>query len=316
MIARLAVVALLLCAPANAAAGAATMCDAVWRDGPRGRELPVRIRLPDGVARVPAVLYSPGLGGSRTAGETWAAGWAAAGMAVIQMEHPGSDAAVYSNITTHQERVARVRAAASSQQLLARIGDVGFVLDELARRPREGACDLARIDPDRLGLAGHSMGAWVVQALAGQRFGPTGTRLQDMRLRAFIAMSPTANGAIPPDVSFGGIHRPFLVLTGTRDGVPDSKDPAARAAALAQRTGVYVGLPADGRKAQALFDGADHMMFAGNRRGAEDRLGRSVQAAGLVISTAWWRRWLLLDEGADAVLARPPLAPGDQWQRK
>jgi len=314
MIARLVVAALLLCAPARAAT--ATICDAVWRDGPRGRDLPVRIRLPDGAARVPAVIFSPGLGGTHTGGEVWAAGWAAAGMAVIQMEHPGSDAAVYAPGGTPEERRARVVAAASIPQLLARIGDVGFLLDELGRRRHEGACDLTRIDMDRLGLAGHSMGAWVVQAMAGQRFGGNSARLQDMRLRAFIAMSPTANSAIPPDVQFGSIHRPFLVLTGTRDGVPDSKDPAFRAAALAQRTGVFAGLPADGRKAQALFAGGDHMMFAGNRRRAEDRLGRAVQAASLAITTAWWRRWLLGDEGADGVLDRPPVAPGDQWQRK
>ena len=312
MIARLVLAALLLCAPA----GAVTQCDAVWRDGPRGRDLPLRIRLPDGEGRVPAVLFSPGLGGTRGGGEVWADGWAAAGMAVIQMEHPGSDAAVYAGQATPEERRARVRAAASAPQLLARIGDVGFILDELARRPREGACDLARIDMDRLGLAGHSMGAWVVQAMAGQRFPGSAARLHDLRLRAFIAMSPTANPAIPPDAAFGSIHRPFLVLTGTRDGVPASKDPAVRAAALAQRTAVFAGLPSDGRKAQALFDGADHMMFAGNRRRADDRLGRAVQAASLAISTAWWQRWLLGEESADTVLDRPPLAGADQWQRK
>jgi predicted dienelactone hydrolase len=316
MIVRLALLAplltLLLCAPARAA----ILCDAVWRDSPRGRDLPVRIRLPAGTDRVPAVIYSPGLGGTRTTGEMWAAGWAAAGVAVIQTEHPGSDAAVYANIKTQEERVARVRAGASSQQLLARIGDIGFILDELGRRPQEGICNLARIDPDRLGLAGHSMGAWVVQAMAGQRLGPAGARLQDMRLRAFIALSPTANPAIPPDTLFGGIHRPFLVLTGTRDGVPDSPDAAVRSRALAQRTGVFAGLPADGRKAQALFDQADHMMFAGNRRAAGDAVGQHVQAASLAISTAWWRRWLLGDARAEAVLAAPPVAPADQWQRK
>jgi hypothetical protein len=56
------------------------------------------------------------------------------------------------------ERDARVRAGIAPEQVLARIADVGFVADELARRPSEGACDLTRIDSDHLALAGHSMG--------------------------------------------------------------------------------------------------------------------------------------------------------------
>lgn len=315
MLARLALAVLLLCVPAKAA----ILCDAVWRDGPRGRDLPLRIRLPDGTGQVPGVIFSPGLGGARTSGEIWAAGWAAAGFAVIQMEHPGSDAAVYRGVTSRQERRARVLAGASPAQLVARIADVGFILDELPRRRTEGICNLARIDTDRLGLAGHSMGAWVVQAMAGQRFaggvqGAGAAPFADLRLRAFIAMSPTAGAN--PAAAYGSIHRPFLVLTGTRDGVPDSPDAAVRSAALAQRTGLYDGLPADGRKAQALFDGADHMMFAGNRRREQDEPGLAVQADVLAISTAWWRRWLLADAGADVLLARPPLAPADQWSRK
>ncbi|WP_408015014.1 alpha/beta hydrolase family protein, partial [Sandarakinorhabdus rubra] len=184
-----------------------------------------------------------------------AAGWAAAGIAVIQLEHPGSDAAVYAGATSAEERLARVRAAATPAQLVARAGDVGFVADELARRSREGACDLSRINPDRLGLAGHSMGAWTVQAIAGQRFGPDRAGapppLVDRRFRAFIAMSPSATSP----AGFADVHRPLLAITGTRDGVSADADAVAVARALAQRTALFAALPADGRKAQALFGG-------------------------------------------------------------
>jgi len=146
--------ALLFAAPV-----AATMCDAVWRDGPRGRDLPVRINLPDGKQKAPAVIWSPGLGGTRGNAARWVAAWTAAGIAVIRLEHPGSDAAVYRGPASPQERDAKLRAGIAPEQLLARIADVGFVADELARRPSEGGCDLGRIDSDHLALAGHSMGA-------------------------------------------------------------------------------------------------------------------------------------------------------------
>jgi predicted dienelactone hydrolase len=105
----------------------------------------VRINLPDGKGKAPAVIWSPGLGGTRSNASRWVAAWNAAGIAVIRLEHPGSDAAVYRGPATPQERDARVRAGIAPEQLLARIADVGFVADELARRPSEGACDLARI---------------------------------------------------------------------------------------------------------------------------------------------------------------------------
>jgi predicted dienelactone hydrolase len=311
MLRRLIALTLLFTGPA----GAAT-CDAVWRDAARARDLPVRIRLPDARGKVPAVLWSPGLGGTRTGGEAWARGWAAIGLAVIQLEHPGSDAAVYAGAGTPEERRARVRAAASAPQLLARAGDVSFIADELARRPKEGACDLARIDMDRLGLAGHSMGAWTVQAIAGEAFGKIGPVLMDRRFRAFVAFSPTARPGMPVEQAFGAIHRPVLAITGTLDGAPASADAAFRAAVLAQRTGFFAGLPADGRKAQAVFDAADHMMFAGNRRPASDRLGLKVQAHALALTRAWWQRWLLGDAAAESVLAKPGLTAPDQWQRK
>ena len=303
---------LLFTGPASAAT-----CDAVWRDAARARDLPVRIRLPDGSGKVPALLWSPGLGGSRTGGEAFARAWASAGFAVIQLEHPGSDAAVYAGTATPEERRQRVMAAASGPQLIARTADVSFIADELERRPTEGACALSRIDRDRLALAGHSMGAWTVQAIAGQRFGPAGITptLIDRRFRAFIAFSPNANPSADPTSSFGQIGRPFLAITGTQDGVPLSGDPALRQSALAQRTRIFTGLPADGRKAIAILADATHMMFAGNLRDTSP-LAVHVRTASITLSTAWLRHWLLDDAGAERVLAKPPLGPDDQWQRK
>ena len=305
--------ALLLAAPVVAAPAA--HCDALWRDGPRGRDLPVRITLPAGRARVPAVLWSPGLGGTRGNAARWVAAWAAAGIATIRLEHPGSDASVYAGTATPQEREARVRAAITPEQLLARIADVGFVADELARRPREGACDLSRIDTDRLALAGHSMGGWVVQAMAGQRPDGDHAPMIDRRFRAFIAMSSSG----PPDATaaraqFDGIGRPLLVITGSLDGVAANASAELVTDSLARRTSLFTGAPADGRKALLVIDGAGHMIFAGDTRKPATETAMQQRVA--KVSTLWWRRWLKGDAGAEAALARPALARGDQWTRK
>jgi predicted dienelactone hydrolase len=298
-------IALLCALPVRAAT-----CDAVWRDGPRGRDVPVRIDLPAGSGAVPAVIWSPGLGGTRSNAGRWVAAWRAAGIAVIRLEHPGSDASVYRTPATPEERAARVRAGIAPDQIMARIADVGFVADELARRPREGACDLARIDTDRLALAGHSMGAWVVQAMAGES--PV---LIDRRFRAFVAMSTTGpSDAAMARRQFAGIGRPLLVITGSEDGVPAAAPAEIAAEQRGRRISLFTGAPADGRKALLVIEGAGHMVFAGDTRRVAAET--AMQARVAAVTSLWWRRWLLGDERAERGLDRPALAPADHWQRK
>lgn len=312
--------------------GAAPVCDAVWRDPARNRDLPIRIRLPEGRARVPVILFSPGLGGGIGGGSVWARAWVDRGFAVVHLEHPGSDAAVYRGAASPEDRRDRVRAAASADQLVARTADASFILDELARRAAEGPCDLNRLDPARIGFAGHSMGAWTAQGLAGQRFsgapgfagagiiaGPP--RLADRRIRAAIAFSPAAlTGAADLAASFGGITIPFLSVTGSLDGDPPanaSADPArmaaARAAADIRRTGPFTGMP-PGDKYLLVFDGGPHMAFAGNKPTAS-HIERLIIAA----TTAFWGATLLDDPAGTAFLTsglKRELAPGDRFESK
>jgi predicted dienelactone hydrolase len=303
---------------ALAVAIAPLVCEATWQDSARGRDLPVRITLPAAGARLPVVVWSPGLGGDRRSGLVWANAWAGAGLAVVQMAHPGSDAAVYRAGDTPEQRRASIVAGASPEQLLARVGDARFVLSELARRPAEGACDLRRIDTDRAAIAGHSMGAWVAQGIAGQRFGVPGGAdqpplrdqplLRDQRFRAAIALSPTA---APGSTAFRRVGIPFLAITGTLDGTSAAAPPAERAAALAARTAAYESMPADGNKCLLVVAGALHMMFAGNRA-AVDTTARHAEAASLDATTAFLTAAL----GGDAPAPVAPdlrhvLAPGD-----
>jgi predicted dienelactone hydrolase len=78
----------------GAAQAAGPVCDAVWRDTARGRDVPVRIRMPDGSGRAPLILFSHGLGGSLDGGTLWAQAWADAGFIVIHLHPPGSDRSI------------------------------------------------------------------------------------------------------------------------------------------------------------------------------------------------------------------------------
>lgn len=297
-----------------AAASAPPACEAVWRDAARSRDLPVRITLPAGRSPAPVIVWSPGVGGDQRSGNVWANAWGLAGFAVVQMAHPGSDGAVYRPGGTPEERRLRIIAAIAPEQLAARVGDARFVLSELARRPAEGACDLSRIDSSRAAIAGHSMGAWVAQAIAGQRFGPGGMALfRDQRFRAAIAFSPTA---APGTTAFARVRIPFFAITGSLDGATAEASPAERAAVLAARTAVYGSLPADGSKCLLIFDDAAHMTFAGNRA-ARDAGERRVETASAKATIAFLQAALLGAPGsAIAPVQRFALSSGDRYQCK
>ena len=301
------------------AAPTATAQDGAWLDSARGRQLPWRLRLPSQPGQGgefgawPLVLYSHGLGGNREGGAVWSQAWADAGIAVLHLQHPGSDT------DTLRHGLAALRAAASAEQLLARVHDVRFVLDEVERQARAEAEPWRSLRLDAIGLAGHSFGAQTTQAVAGQRFPEAvdASALADSRLRAFIALSPSSprDGRMTVAQAFGAITRPFLAVTGSLDGDPfglyDSGEPRAR---------VFEGLP-PGQRALLWLQGADHMSFVGGsarpvpavgpfrRHGPAAALEAAHRTVVARVTALWWRAQLLGDADARAALHAPGL-PG------
>lgn len=293
--------------------------DFAWTDATRQRRIPLRLRLPDaafGETPCPLVLFSHGLGGDLGAGSLWSEAWAAAGIATLHLQHPGSDRAVLKG------GLRALRAAADAEQLQARALDVRFVLDELARR----AAEFTRLRLDRIGMAGHSFGSHTTLAVAGQRF-PRGVSLADARPRAFAAFSPAPPAGGDAAAAFASLQRPVLCLTGSLDGNPLGLHRQGDAHGGAWRRAVYDALPA-GDKAELWLDGADHMSFGGQVVGeAMARLrerdprasAQAARHAALIgaVSADWWRAQLLDDPTARARLAAPPagLQAGDAWRR-
>ena len=237
---------------------------------------------------------------------------------MIHLQHPGSDEALWRG-QRPGERLNALRTGMSAGQLIARVADVAFVLDELARRPSEGRCDLTRIDRSRVGMAGHSFGAHTTQAVAGQRFPAAGgTRtMRDPRISAAIAFSPAPPRAADDVVraTFAAIEIPFFSITGTRDAVPALNDVSPE-----DRTLPHRHLP-PGQKYLLVFDGAEHADFGGSaaggaRRGGDAHISAVVKRA----TTEFWRATLLGDGAARDWLERDSvramLARGDRYEVK
>jgi predicted dienelactone hydrolase len=281
-----------------------TVADMRWTDPSRQRDLPLRLRLSDAPGSRPLVLFSHGLGGSIEAGRFWAEHWASHGLHTLHLQHPGSDESVWKGAANPAQ--AMRRAATGTEQFMARVADVKFVLDEMARRQAAGDPTWGRADPARVGLAGHSFGAVTTQTLAGQRFEvprrmqAEADALRDDRLKAFIAFSPSAR-TDEAVTQFAGIERPFFSVTGTADGMVG----LGLGVPPYRRLLPFEGMPSPDKYLLNL-EGADHMIFGGLPRRQSDGAdpARDALHVRLVRSTttAFWLAHLAADALARAAL--------------
>lgn len=235
--------------------------DRTFTDSSRGRRVPVRIYRPAGEAEraLPLVVFSPGLGASREAYGYLGTNLAGRGFMVAMLTHPGSDSVAW-RAGLRADRGNWVPAALDDPANLEnRPQDVSFVIDRLTR-----AGSPFRVDPSRIGVAGHSFGASTAMAVGGMKvdLGDTAgspRSFTDPRVGAVVAMSPQGTGTmgIAPG-AWDGFETPVMLLTGTRDQAPGGRPTRWRRTAFDQ-------ISSADRYLVTLI-GATHLTFGG--RGA------------------------------------------------
>src|SRR5262245_51102076 len=104
--------------------------DLVVKDEKRSRDIPILVYLPTSENTAPVVIFSHGLGGTRTGSAFLGKHWAARGYVAVFVQHPGSDDSVWKDKPL-KDRMAEMRKAASAENFLLRVRDVPAVLDQL-----------------------------------------------------------------------------------------------------------------------------------------------------------------------------------------
>jgi predicted dienelactone hydrolase len=239
----------------------AAVVDTSWTDPSRDRTVPVRLYFPQGGGPCPAVVVSHATGGSREEYAYLGRHWSAHGYVSVHLQHPGSDVDCWRGKAGGAVPAMR-RAAADPQCYLDRVDDVRFALDRL-----EAAVGIfsGRVDPRRIGVAGHSFGAATALATAGQIFlDPAGQERcrADARVQAVLVMSAPRPWSLAEgdlDRTFAAIRVPCLHFTGTRDDSPLNDTQAADRRVPFDRVRGAPGI-------LVTFAGGDHMVFAGSRR--------------------------------------------------
>ncbi len=270
----------------------------VWHDDARNRDIPVRIYFPRDTGdktspAFPVIIFSHGLGGSREGYAYLGEHWASCGYISVHLQHRGSDKDVLRRLRPLK---ALREAAANPANAINRPLDVTFAIDRLTALNGDDAFPLhGKLDLARLGVAGHSFGAFTTMAIADAHLPVLGTEKSyaDPRVKAAIAMStPTTQDT---DEAFDDIHIPVFHMTGTKDESPgrkrnDEADPVIGNTSAAERLRPFRHT----RHAPAyllVFEGGDHMVFSGRLTGTRPE-DSEFQARILAGSTAFWDAWL------------------------
>jgi predicted dienelactone hydrolase len=228
------------------------------------RSVPIKVHVPQQLGSYPVIVLSHGGGGWWDANLAQARHLASHGYVVLALEHVGSNTErMKAGFRFEQNLKAMTR---DSAEVLGRPKDVSFALDMAEEWNRTHAILKGKLDLSRVGMLGHSFGAFTTLVTCGARpaldwLTPTiapgkglGPDLSDARVKACVALSPQGPGE--PyflDTSFATINRPMLGITGSSDVAQDAPPENRRK---------FFSLLPTGNKAFLWLANADHNGFS------------------------------------------------------
>ncbi|HYL63129.1 MAG TPA: hypothetical protein VE077_10960 [Candidatus Methylomirabilis sp.] len=226
-------------------------------DAKRNKTLHVRVFYPAGAGPFPVIVFSHGAGGSQFCCDGLTRHWASYGYVTLQPTHEDST----SQRRTSGEDVnflKAVREALKKPELWeSRPEDISFLLDSLGVLQEEIPALAGKLDAHRIGVGGHSMGAFTADAIAGALVdlpGRPGVSFADARVKAALLLSPQGPGEFGlNDHSWDRVSLPLMSMTGSLDTGANGAGPDWRK------------IPFDrseaGDKYHVFIEGANHMSF-------------------------------------------------------
>jgi|SRR5579864_2862311 len=274
----------------------AEVSDIVLHDGKRNKDLHVRVFYPNAPGKYPVIVFSHGAGGSQTCCESLTRHWASYGYVTIQPTHDDSAVQRRNSGEENIRFMQAIRDALKNPALWkSRPQDISFVLDSLPVLENRVPSLAGKIDEDRIGVGGHSMGSYTAEAVAGATVDLPNSvaNFTDPRVKAVLCLSPQGPGQFGLTThSFDQIKIPFIGMTGSLDSLGPVASPAWH------KTPFERSLPGD--KFHVFIEGANHMSFISARtlspaRAAE---GEAILNYTSSASLAFWDAYLKSDSKA------------------
>jgi predicted dienelactone hydrolase len=258
--------------------------DQTLHDTKRNKDLPVRVLVPTLGGPFPVIVFSHGAGGSGQNYFPLTHHWATHGYVIIQPTHNDSIALrrERGDALPPNPRELAEEYRNNPDDWANRVRDITLVLDSLNDLQKSLPRLKGKIDQKRIGVGGHSYGAYTTQMIGGALLdipnGARGQSFRDDRPRALLLLSPqgkTQNGLT--EDSWKKMTRPMMVMTG-------SNDRGLMGQPVSWRTDPFIYSPA-GDKYLVYIDGAFHMSFTGMLTQPNNRLGNRPLLARMIAQT-------------------------------
>jgi dienelactone hydrolase len=295
-------------APSDGPLGVEVADGLTLHDAARDKDLAYKVSYPEDDGHYPLILFSHGFGGSKDAFSAIARHWAGHGYVVIQPTHADGLGRRDGDRTAAGGRRGRPGAGGllaglnDPDRIADRVADLVLVLDSLAEIEKTTPPLEGRIDAKRVGVGGHSFGAYTAMLIGGVTVdlgGERGRSFRDRRVSCILPISAQGTGQQGlSEGSWAGLTIPMMTITGTRDrgaggqGVDWKQEP-------------YAFSP-PGSKYLVVIDGANHFSFGGGL-GAR---GSGVTDVVKLTSTLFWDAFLKDSEPARTYLQSDEL-PAD-----
>ncbi|MGC0773540.1 MAG: hypothetical protein WB543_11445 [Candidatus Acidiferrum sp.] len=275
--------------------------DIVLHDAKRNKDLHLRIFYPNEPGPYPVIIFSAGEGSSPFCCDALTRHWASYGYVTLQPTHDDSTVRPRTGGEQNNNSLKAVRNALEEPALWeSRPRDISFVLDSLPALQNRIPALSGKIDADRIGVGGHSLGAFTADAVAGALVDlprHPAVSFADRRVKSVLLLSPQGPGEFGlTSHSWDHVSVPLLSMTGSRDLGVDKQSPEWREIPFERSQ--------PGDKYQVYIQGADHASFitAKTLRGGRAALGESILGYTNSASLAFWDAYLKADPKAKIYL--------------
>jgi predicted dienelactone hydrolase len=275
--------------------------DIVLHDAKRNKDLHLRVFFPSEAGSYPVIVFSHGAGGSQNCCDALTRHWASYGYITLQPTHDDSTVQRRNSGEENIQFLQAVREALKKPALWeSRPVDISFVLDSLPELQKRIPALAIRMDTVRVGVGGHSMGAFTADAIAGALVdlpGHAATNFSDPRVKSVLLLSPQGPGEFGlTDHSWDHISLPLMSMTGSLDNGATHQGPG------------WKKIPFDrsqpGDKFHLFIEGASHMSFITAQTLLPARAAQAEAILGYTnsASLAFWDAYLKDDAPAKQYL--------------
>jgi predicted dienelactone hydrolase len=299
--------------------------DILLRDEKRGIEIDCRIHYPETGDKLPLIVFSHGFGGDKTAFAAISQHVAEHGYVLVHPSHMDGFGRSRAKQGTFGIRGRRRGPAAEEAtpgatglsalrdggglagllddpvKIEGRVRDVTCILDGIEQLYEKIPSLKGRIDTTRVGVGGHSYGAYTSMLIGGVTADLGGQRARsftDQRVRCILPISGQGTGQQGlTEASWAHIKLPMMTMTGSRDQGASGQGPDWK------KDPFKFSPPGD--KYLVFIEGANHFSFGGFG-GRETDVTRVVKATSL----AFWNAYLKDDKPAKASLKSADVIKG------